>query len=237
MAIQKFKRVEKKYIITLKQKDELLEILKSYMEIDAFCKNGNMYTIENLYFDMGDMSVIRRSLERPRYKEKLRIRKYSGDDRYFLEVKKKLNGIVGKRRILLNKEQAMNFINDQTLPTFSNEVDNHIKKEIEYYLSHHPVKPSTLVKYDRYALFGKDDKSLRITFDLELKSNRKNVEFDKGVYDNYIIPPDLCILEIKTSRNYPLWLAKALSKIKIYPHTFSKYGKDHENSVKEKIGV
>ena len=93
MSIRTFKRYEDKFVIDTEQFESLKERLKDKMELDAFCKNGS-YSILNIYFDRDDNEVIRRSSEKPYYKEKLRLRSYgvpeSEDWPVFLELKKKI---------------------------------------------------------------------------------------------------------------------------------------------------
>ncbi len=101
MAIKSFKRYEKKYLLTGEQYEKLIPRLLEYMKMDDHCVN-NSYSIYNIYYDTDDNSVIRHSISKPYYKEKLRLRSYkipqSPSDKVFLELKKKINKIVNKRR-------------------------------------------------------------------------------------------------------------------------------------------
>ena len=95
-----FKRYELKYLLTPAQRDAVLLGIAPYMQLDRY---GHT-TIRNIYFDTGDYRLIRRSIEKPAYKEKLRVRSYrlvGSDDTVFVELKKKYDGVVYKRRIAL----------------------------------------------------------------------------------------------------------------------------------------
>ena len=71
MAIQTtFARIEKKYMVTDKQYRAMCTALAGYVEPDEF----GAYTICNIYYDTPDYALIRASLDKPVYKEKLRLR-------------------------------------------------------------------------------------------------------------------------------------------------------------------
>ena len=82
-----FKRYEIKYLITEQQMELLKELMYRYMLPDKFGKS----IISNIYFDTPSKLLIRRSLEKPIYKEKLRVRSYgtaTDDSTVFIELKK-----------------------------------------------------------------------------------------------------------------------------------------------------
>ena len=93
-------------------------------------------TICNLYYDTPDYLLIRRSIEKPVYKEKLRIRSYSkasSDSTVFVELKKKYNHVVYKRREALTNKEAVNWLSGEK-PT---SVNNQITSEIDYFLQYY----------------------------------------------------------------------------------------------------
>ena len=65
-----FSRYELKYILTFQQKKKILEAMSQYMQLDKYGRT----TIQNIYSDTDNYRLIRRSIEKPAYKEKLRIR-------------------------------------------------------------------------------------------------------------------------------------------------------------------
>ena len=111
-------------------------------------------------------------------------------------------------------------------------IDNHVIGEIEYLLSLYDVVPSTYISYERLGFFDRNDHELRITFDNQIHAKRDNFEWDKDDYQINLLEEGKYILEIKYIKNFPLWLVKALSKLKIYPHSFSKYGTEYQNRLK-----
>ena len=162
MAIKSFKRFEKKFILTSEQYNKLLPILLNYMNLDKHCKVGENYNIYNIYYDTLNNDVIRHSISKPYYKEKLRLRSYnvpnSLDDKVFLELKKKINGIVNKRRVVMTLGEVYEFLENRKKPNFDDYENNQVIREIEYYLSKNKVYPNVYIGYSRKALFGKDDK-------------------------------------------------------------------------------
>ncbi len=227
MAIFTFKRYERKYILTKEQGDLLMNLLKEKMKPDKYCRDGGFYTIYNIYYDTVNEDVIRMSASKPYYKEKMRLRTYSLTDPnapYFLEIKKKINKVVSKRRISLSREDGEYFNREMKLPEGT---EGQIANELQYYLDTYPIKPNVFLRYERYALFGIEDSSLRVTFDQNILARRKDLSFAAGDGGEFVLPPENYLMEIKFENAMPLWLCKVLSDLKIYSTSFSKYGKEY----------
>ncbi len=139
MAIKSFKRFEKKFILTKNQYDKLIPLLSNYMNLDKYCKLDKNYNIYNIYYDTINNDIIRHSISKPYYKEKLRLRSYSIpnslNDKVFLELKKKINGIVNKIRVVMTLGEVYEFLESGKKTLFDNYENNQVIKEIEYYLS------------------------------------------------------------------------------------------------------
>jgi len=223
-----FERTEKKYLLNNLQYEKLIEILRPYVKDDEYGK----YTICNIYFDTDDYSLIRRSLDKPVYKEKLRLRSYGtvkSGDTVFLEIKKKYNGVVYKRRISLELEEAEAYLNGMARPT----VDCQIAKEIDYFIKHYSPVPKMFIAYDRQAFVGIDDENLRITFDTGIRSREEMLTLRMDSFTTPLFEDGTVLMELKTGSAMPLWLAHALTELKIFPTSFSKYG----NIYKQKIEI
>ncbi len=235
MAIQTFQRHEKKYIITSSQKEIIIQKLLPKMNFDQYCVGNKDYSIYSLYLDTQNNDVVRRSVQKPYYKEKLRLRSYKlnpkDTDTVFLEIKKKIGGVVSKRRVLLTYAQAADFIKHGKVPELSG-IQKQIMNEICYYTKLHPMERSVLIHYDRTALFGKDDKSLRITFDRNLTAERNTDLLRTKSLGELIVPSDTRIMEIKIPGAMPLWLSKILTEEKVYSGSFSKIGRTFTNETR-----
>lgn len=223
-----FKRVEKKYLLTKWQYELLREEISKQMVEDDY----GLSTICNLYYDTDDYSLIRQSIEKPLYKEKFRVRCYgipqTDDHPIYLEIKKKYNGVVYKRRTKLEYAEAISYLTKGIRP----HNDNQILKEIDYFMEFHKPCPKVYISYDRIATYGKEDPSLRITFDFDIKSRFDHLDLSYGNEDcEILLPGGEVLMEIKASGSYPIWLSNLLSKLKIYPSGFSKYGYIYKKSL------
>ena len=221
-----FNRVEKKYILSKLQAEILAK------KISEHIKSGEYpYTkICNIYFDTDNNELIRKSIEKPIYKEKIRLRSYgipSKEDEVFLEIKKKFEGVVTKRRIGLKLEDVYNFLESGKRPINNNQIFN----ELEYCFKKYNLKPNMYISYERYSYTSKEDENFRITFDTNIKSRDYDLKLDKGDYGLDVLGENVYLMEIKALGSMPVWFTNALSELKIYPMSFSKYGKVYQNKL------
>ena len=238
MPVEIFNRFEHKYLIDKNTYEKVLNILEEHMVLDKHNKNKEPYTIANLYYDTEDDYLIRKSLSKPIYKEKLRLRAYGVpnlESMVFLEIKKKFDGIVNKRRTRLNLKEAYDFTRTGTIPNEKDYMNGQVLKEIEYFLSVYNLKPKVYLAYDRVAYFEEGNPDLRISFDQNIRSRRYDVSLEKGDYGEQLLPEGMYLMEIKTSLAKPLWLCDMLTELDIKRNSFSKYGTEFKNMIKEKI--
>lgn len=240
MAIEVFKRYEKKYILTLDTYEKLLPVLLEHMRYDKYNLGGEPYIISNLYYDTDTSYCLRRSTEKPKYKEKLRLRSYGVtplDGKVFLEIKKKYNGLGNKRRTKMYLQDAYDFIETGVPPECQSFMNAQVLKELTQYLKMYPVKPVAYVKYDRYAFFETGNMDLRLSFDTNIRTRREDLNLHTTTDGELLLPEDMGIMEIKTSRAMPLWLVDALTQNKCFSRSFSKIGTEYfkniENSLEE----
>lgn len=226
-----FNRYERKYIMDRTAMDELIPFFRQYLIHDPYSQDGHFYTIYNIYFDTEDYGIIRNSIQKPPYKEKLRLRTYDHpirpDSICFLEIKKKYVGRVNKRRLTLTYQEATQYLEHGIKPHLDNAMQQQIFNEIDYFITLHRAKPGAYIRYDRIALLSESD-DLRITFDFNIifRTSDLTLEDTKG---RSILPTkDSVLMEIKSDNNFPLWLAQKLSSLKLYSQSYSKYGKAYE---------
>lgn len=222
---QSFKRVEKKYLLTPAQYNALLDGMGPYMKADEYGR----YTICNIYYDTDNFELIRTSLEKPIYKEKLRLRSYgtpTDDKKVFVEIKKKFDHVVYKRRTVMPCAEAVGYLAGDIYP----EKEDQICHEIDWFLNVHQPKPKVFIAYDRVALAGVENEELRVTFDTNLRWRDYDLDLRKGDHGQPILPQDRILMEIKIPGTAPVWLSRLLSEVGAFPTSFSKYGtcyKDH----------
>lgn len=221
MAFQTvFQRYELKYMLTLDQKQRILAAMEPHMQPDPYGRT----TIRNLYYDTDTYLLIRRSIEKPKYKEKLRIRSYAKADAestVFAELKKKYKGVVFKRRISLPYQEAFQWLSREKHP----EKQTQITKEIDYFLNYYgTLHPTVFLSYEREAYYARDNSDFRITFDDTVLCRQTDLSLESEIGGIPILPDGKVLMEIKCSGGIPLWMVQVLSEEGIYKTSFSKYG-------------
>lgn len=235
MGQSAFKRVEKKYLLNKEQYKALIFQIADYMEMDKFGK----HKICNIYYDTKTDELIRRSIEKPVYKEKLRLRSYGipkEDSKVYIELKKKYKGIVYKRRQEMSYKQAIQLLNGGKTNLEKSQIIN----EIEWFMKLYEPFPKAYIAYDRIAFSGKENRDLRLTIDSDVICRNIVLDLNKGVWGKSLLGKEEYLMEIKITGAMPLWLAGILSENNIYQTSFSKYGKwymENINQVEYKGGV
>ena len=215
-----FRRVEKKYIIDRDKYLYLKEILKEKMIEDEHGKS----TICNIYFDTDQYDLIRHSTTKPVFKDKIRLRSYNIptiDSTVFLEIKRKYDGVVSKRRIAMLLSDFYQYLNKYSS---ANIPETQIKKELDYYFKHFDLKPTMFLSYYRRAYYDKENRDFRVTFDSHILAREYDLGLEQGNYGVHILEKNKYIMEIKTLGAIPMWFVKILDELKICPCGFSKYG-------------
>jgi hypothetical protein len=220
MAYQSvFKRYELKYLLTEQQKQTVLSAMEPYMELDRYGRT----TIRNIYYDTDTYRLIRRSIEKPDYKEKLRIRSYrqvTADGAVFVELKKKVDGVVYKRRVSMPEQEAADWIRSG-----KTEQTGQIVREIDYFIDfYQTLHPTVFLSYEREAYYERDGGDFRVTFDDHILCRTDDLSLTSEVYGTPILEPGKVLMELKCAGGIPLWMAHVLSENKIYKTSFSKYG-------------
>lgn len=226
-----FERYEKKYVITGAQKEKLLSAINGRLVPDEFGES----TVCNLYFDTPDYRLIRDSMERPVYKEKLRLRSYGIPDEnsnVFVELKKKYKGVVYKRRINMTYGEAVDFLCRRNFPR----ADTQVYGEIAYFMGfYRSLRPTVSIFCDRTAYFSSEDRNVRVTFDRNIRFRNKMLDLSTGSQGVKLLDSGLYVMEVKTLGSVPLWFSSALGELEIYPRAFSKYGKAYEMMFKQPL--
>lgn len=228
MAQEYFKRYEKKYLLSNLQYHSLLKRMNGYIQADTY----GSYSIYNIYFDTPDFALIRTSLEKPLYKEKLRLRSYgvpTQDSPVFLEIKKKFDGVVYKRRTTITLSDAERYLY-QGIHT---EHNSQVLREIDWMFTRYPLHPAVFLSYDRKAYCGITDSELRITFDTNIHARNDWLSLTDGTGGTAILPDDTILMEVKFLGAMPLWMSQLFAEMQIYPTSFSKYGTYYKQSLCE----
>lgn len=215
-----FERYEIKYLLTRAQKEAVMAAMEGHMDPDSFGRS----TIRNLYYDTDNYRLVRRSLERPVYKEKLRVRSYGTakpEDEVFVELKKKYQSIVYKRRTGIREKDVADYLSGR-IPAPN---PCQITDEIDYFCRFYGnLSPKVFLSYEREAFFDKNDSGFRVTFDENILWRTTDLSLEAGVYGENILKPGQTLLELKTSGGIPLWMVDILTAQKLQKTSFSKYG-------------
>ncbi|MBQ3293514.1 polyphosphate polymerase domain-containing protein [Candidatus Saccharibacteria bacterium] len=235
-------RIEEKYLITKEQKSALLKKINKNLKRDEFYKEE----VLSIYFDTKNSDLAINSIERPAFREKLRARMYKmtkGKSDVFLEVKSKVvvkNIKLGnKRRLTLSERDFDKFLKGENLTALAEKAhkgdfqQNQIARELAYLFDYYDLAPKVLIAADRVAFKDKDNSEFRLTFDEDLRFREKDLSFKKGskgekFFPSTTTPKNCIIMEVKTMNAMPPWFVDELSRLKIYPARFSKYGKIYQ---------
>ncbi len=225
MAITVMQRYEMKYLMNARQTKDLRQKLEGYMQIDEY----GLTSIASLYYDTPDTRLIRESLEGQEFKEKLRLRSYglaTGESPVYLELKRKYDGIVYKRRVQSTLPDVDGFFSGHD--TLGN---GQIQKELSYFRDHYKMlAPTCLIIYDRVAYFepGGD---LRLTIDYKPRYRMKDLSLTRSMDGIPLLDAGWSILEIKVQGAMPLWLSSILTNAGIFKSSFSKYGEAYRREL------
>ena len=224
-----FKRFEIKYMIDEAVFEKLMEVMDGYMIADEHGRS----TVCSLYYDTPKHLLIRRSLEHPVYKEKLRLRSYGvakPSDTVFVELKKKFCSVVYKRRIAMTHDKALSYLagNGQIAESQIAEsqiTDSQIASEINYALKiYENLAPAVLLSYEREAFYARNNHEFRVTFDRNILWRDYDLSLDKGIFGTPILEDQKVLMEVKTDGAIPGWMVDFLTANKLYKTSFSKYG-------------
>ena len=222
-----FKRYELKFMLTQSQKQALLQVMEPYMALDQYGRT----TIQNLYYDTDSFRLVRRSMERPEYKEKLRVRSYGTareDGRVFVELKKKYDHVVYKRRLTLPEPDAMAWLAGDK----SAAPDSQIGREIDYFCTfYRDLRPQVFLSYEREAYFERGGGDFRVTFDENILTRRAALSLKTSPWGTPLLPHGTVLMELKTPGGIPLWMTRFLTENHIYKTSFSKYGTAYQNVI------
>ena len=224
-----FKRNEKKYLLSPEHYEALWAELSPRLVPDEYFSS----TVCSVYYDSDDYELIRRSIEAPVYKEKLRVRSYgvpAPDGTVFVELKKKFKGTVYKRRVLTTAERAEAWLSGRS-PAPEN---SQVCREIDWFLHMHSPSPKIFIACDREAYVADDAPELRFTFDRSIRRRENELSLCDGTHGTPLLEAGQVLMEIKIPDAAPLWLADTLSRLEVFPTGFSKYGSCYKSGLVQK---
>lgn len=236
-------RIEEKYLLTRSEKNALMKAINKRLKHDTYYKEE----VLSLYLDTANFDLAIKSLDRPNFRTKIRIRAYNIPKRstkVFFEVKSKLavgkQKVGNKRRLIIPLKDFYAYLKsgdglERTAAIISDGDPQQIQvaKELNYLFKIYNLRPQVLIASNRTAFVGKEYPNFRLTFDENLRFRTTNLKLEKGgngekYFPTAQNPKRNIIMEAKTMRAMPPWFVAELSKLKIYPTRFSKYGKIYQ---------
>lgn len=241
-----FQRYELKYLLTSRQKEQIIKAAAGRMVPDPYGRS----TIRNIYFDTDTYRLIRRSIEGTAYKEKLRIRSYRparAGDTVFIELKKKYDSVVYKRRLAIPLEAAIAGLTDSKPLPDSRPADNaepdsarrskQIANEINYFKAYYQtLRPRVFLSYEREAFYDPDDHNIRLTFDENILARQSDLTLSADSGGKPLLDPNQILMEIKVAGGMPLWITHLLASMKLYKTSYSKYGTVYQRCIANQAG-
>ncbi|MBR3320017.1 polyphosphate polymerase domain-containing protein [Candidatus Saccharibacteria bacterium] len=243
MDDKKIERIEEKFLITKSEKTQLMRAIKNELKRDKYYKEE----VLSLYFDTPNYDLAIKSIDRPNFREKVRVRAYMVPKRstpVFFEVKTKLaqkgRKIGNKRRLLIklgdfykyyNKGQDLVELTEKYTKGDSQQMQ--VARELDYLVKTFQLEPKVVISTNRTAFAGKGSSDFRLTFDENLRFRETDLKLEKGSKGEKYFPAvgqreRSIIMEVKTMRAMPPWFVAGLSELHIYPIRFSKYGKIYQ---------
>ena len=226
MAITVMKRYELKYLLDAAQTEYLRERLRGYMEADSYGKTS----IASLYYDTPTYRLIRTSVEKPEFKEKIRLRSYgiaTEESPVYLELKRKAYGVVYKRRVETTIPLVKKFFSGEGDICAPGQINREITAFRDYYKT---LVPSCMIIYDRTAYFEPEG-DLRLTIDEDPRYRTDDLTLTRSMDGVSLLGEGRTILEIKVQESVPLWLCEILSAGGIRKGSFSKYGEAYRQQL------
>ena len=220
------KRYEMKYIMSPEQTEYFKKSVEGHMNIDKF----GLTSIASLYYDTPNYRLIRTSVEKPPFKEKIRLRSYglaTDTSPVFLELKRKAYGIGYKRRVQSTIPLVNKFFYGEGDICAGGQINREITTFRDYYQT---LVPACLIIYDRVAYFQPDG-DLRLTIDHDPRYRYEDLDLKTSMDGNSLLKDGYTILEVKVQQAVPLWLSEILTKGRIYKGSFSKYGEAYRQQL------
>ncbi|MDM8554083.1 polyphosphate polymerase domain-containing protein [Desulfococcaceae bacterium HSG7] len=224
---KKFNRYELKYLLSHRDYIKISEELQNYMKPDINTGENQCYRIASLYYDSPDFSCYRNKIDGIKYRRKLRLRIYKDSDvnNGFVEIKQRINRTVQKRRLCLPLDKAKELCSgiDVGINKFDTE-DRTTAAEVMFLVKAMGMKPKCIISYQRRAFEGsRYDYGLRVTFDTCLKYRLHELDHESSCNDNFFLPPNVVVMEIKANEKVPIWLTSLISAYQCHIDRISKY--------------
>jgi len=229
-VIRRFNRYELKYVIHASRIPALVDDLLYFMEPDAHGDGDGFYRVTSLYYDSPDLAMYRSKIEGLKFRRKLRVRIYPGDDirsvtKAFAEIKQRYNRTVQKKRVTLPLADAEALAAGDFDPyDLEDPLDQAAASEMLYMVRAMQLKPRCIVSYRRRALVGGQyEPGMRLTFDAMLSGRVYALKVNEDAQNHLFMPADWLVMEVKVNERIPTWTTSVLARHQCRLQRVSKY--------------
>lgn len=219
-------RRELKYLISIRQKNEIISFLKHFCIMDSHIKTQeSYYEVLSTYYDSPNFKSYAEKINGEKNRIKFRIRKYGDNKLKYIELKRKFEDIIIKSRIKLENDVNIfekKFIESDLFKSKANQEKQTIHEAI-YLKEKYALEPKINILYNRTALIDIAGTGIRITIDQDLRCAKVNDEKTyKDMYE-YFVDRKYAVLEIKLNRQIPKWVYQLVKSFNLTRTAFSKY--------------
>lgn len=226
--IRRFNRYELKYLVRIDQVEGIVRDLESMTRPDAHGGREG-YRVVSLYYDSPGLDFFWAKIEGIKFRRKLRLRIYPGDDirnvsEGMVEIKQRINRTVQKRRLKLPLEQAEQLCSGSLERDALDPLDRQVASEVQYMVQAMHLEPTCITAYRRRAFIGGlYDAGLRITFDTDVGCRIHALKVNLDAENHLFLPPDWSIMEVKANNAVPDWVTSLLARHNCQLRRVSKY--------------
>lgn len=224
-------RFELKYVVSEEMARAIRESLRIHLVPDSFTsEDGTGYGVNSLYLDSEGLDLCNATVQGHKNRFKLRIRWYDGDENrpYFMEIKRRVNDQILKRRAAVRLEGVRHLLG------------GHFPTREHLYHSDQPASLGVLdefcrlrntlqasgavyVRYNREAWVPDELETARVTFDRCLKGSAFNGVFETPEDAWSSAQPRGTILELKFTDRFPGWMRRLVQDFNLNRQSVPKY--------------
>ncbi len=217
-------RYEIKYLVATRRVPQLLSALADYTAPDPHDDGDHGYGIFSVYWDSPGWDLFWEKIEGLKYRRKLRLRRYLGSDRVFVEVKQREDRTLQKRRLAWPLERAVAAFPANGPPDWDIAATDPVSTEAALMIERLRLRPRMAILYRRRARFGAFDPELRITLDSRIQYSTADLDVARPFeVSRYVVDPRVTVLEVKYNHRAPIWFSKLARRHELSMVRMSKY--------------
>lgn len=230
-----FQRFELKVTVPVSRLNDIRTYLLNYMIYDQYSMKmaDRTYEVLSLYFDTPELKFYHEKMSGNKYRKKLRIRDYpdSPGENVFFEVKNKINDIIYKQRVPVERQIFADVLHSKVVLAPENPKSRKNLNDFLFYINRFQLEPTLLVKYRREAFMDQVEQKVRVTFDTQIESLPQS-ELELYPEESWdVVTSSQAVIEIKFNGLMPYWIKELIKNYQLKVDSFSKYCQGVEESM------